>query len=118
MPVKLESKRWIKSYGSPVKDIMTALRSVNYDGFISLVWDPKWCEELDDLEIILSQFYNYMKQFDDPSKNEKTFYFNKRHTGNFVWKKDLLIDETFPQVLDRMAEDFPDQYAFKYTTLD
>ena len=104
--------------GLPVKDIMTALRSVNYDGFISLVWDPKWCEELDDLEIILSQFYNYMKQFDDPSKNEKTFYFNKRHTGNFVWKKDLLIDETFPQVLDRMAEDFPDQYAFKYTTLD
>ena len=24
-------------------DVMQALRSVNYDGFISLVWDPKWC---------------------------------------------------------------------------
>lgn len=30
----------------------------------------------------------------------------------------MLIDETFSQVLDRMVEEFPDQYAFKYTTLD
>ena len=27
-------------------------------------------------------------------------------------------DQTFPQVLDRMVEEFPDQYAFKFTTLD
>ncbi len=25
---------------------------------------------------------------------------------------------TFPQVLDRMVEEFPHQYAFRYTTLD
>ena len=25
---------------------------------------------------------------------------------------------TFPQVLDRMVDEFPDQYAFRYTTLD
>ena len=30
----------------------------------------------------------------------------------------MLIDLTFPQVLDRMVEEFPDQYAFRYTTLD
>ena len=36
----------------PTKDMMLALRSVNYDGFLSLVWDPAWCEELDDMEII------------------------------------------------------------------
>ena len=40
----------------PISEIMLALRSVNYDGYISLVWDPRWCEELDDMEIILSQF--------------------------------------------------------------
>ncbi|MBQ5819662.1 MAG: AMP-binding protein [Clostridia bacterium] len=102
----------------PVSEMMLALRSVNYDGFVSLVWDPTWCEELDDMEIIFSQFVNYMKQFGDPSRNETTLYYNRAHTGKFVWKKDLLIDCTFSQVLDRMVEEFPDQYAFKYTTLD
>ena len=102
----------------PIADMMLALRSVNYDGFFSLVWNPEWCEELDDMEIIFTQFVNYMKQFSDTSKNRRTLYYNKRHTGQFVWKKDLLIDATFSQVLDRMCEEFPDQYAFKYTTLD
>ncbi len=102
----------------PIKDMMLALRSVNYDGFLSLVWDPVWCEELDDMEIIFSQFIGFMRQFSDPSRNESTLYYNRAHTGKFVWKKDLLIDLTFSEVLDRMVEEFPDQYAFKYTTLD
>ncbi len=102
----------------PIHDIMLALRSVNYDGFISLVWDPKWCEELDDMEIIFAQFVGYMKQFSDTSRNERTFYYNRSRTGKFLWKKDLLIDMTFSDVLDAMVEHFPDQYAFKYTTLD
>ena len=102
----------------PLGEIMLALRSVNYDGFISLVWNPAWCEELDDMEIIFAQFVGFMKQFSDTSRNEKTLYYNNRHTGKYVWKKDLLIDATFSQVLDRMVEEFPDQYAFKYTTLD
>ncbi len=102
----------------PIGDMMLALRSVNYDGFISLVWDPKWCEELDDLEIIFSQFVGFMKQYSDTSRNERTYYYNEAHTGKFVWKKDLLIDATFSDVLDTMVENFPDQYAFKYTTLD
>ncbi len=102
----------------PIGEMMLALRSVNYDGFLSLVWDPTWCEELDDMEIIFSQFVSFMKQFGDTSRNENTLYYNKTHTGKYVWKKDLLIDATFSDVLDRMVEEFPDQYAFKYTTLD
>ena len=102
----------------PVEDMMMALRSVNYDGFVSLEWHPEWCEELDDMEIIFSQFVNFMKQFGDTSKNESALYYNRAHTGKYVWEKDQLIDATFSDVLDRMVEEFPDQYAFKYTTLD
>ncbi len=102
----------------PIADMMLALRSVNYDGFISLVWNPAWCEELDDMEIIFAQFVNYMKQYGDTSRNEKALYYNRAHTGKYVWEKDRLIDATFSDVLDRMVEEFPDQYAFKYTTLD
>ncbi len=102
----------------PIGDMMLGLRSVNYDGFISLEWHPEWCNELDDMEIIFSQFVNYMKQFSDTSKSDNSLYFNRAHTGKYVWEKDRLIDLTFSQVLDRMVEEFPDQYAFKYTTLD
>ncbi len=102
----------------PMKDVMLALRSVNFDGFISLVWDPRWFEEIDDMEIIFSHFVTYMKQFNYTAGKEKTLYYNNAHTGRFVWKKDLLIEKTFSDVLDRMVEEFPDQYAFKYTTLD
>lgn len=102
----------------PIDEMMLSLRSVNFDGFISLEWDPKWCEELDDMEIIFAQFVNFVKQFGDTSKNESALYYNRAHTGKYVWEKDQLIDATFSDVLDRMVEEFPDQYAFKYTTLD
>ena len=102
----------------PIGDMMAGLRSINYDGFISLEWDPKWCEELDDMEIIFSQFINYMRQFGDTSKAQSALYYNRAGNGRYIWKKDDLIDCTFSDVLDRMVEEFPDQYAFKYTTLD
>jgi len=102
----------------PIADIMRALNSVNYDGFISLEWKPDWMEELQDREIIFPYFVNYMNRFDNPRGKKKSLYFNHDGSGQYVWKKDELIDLTFSQVLDRMAEEFPDQYAFKYTTLD
>ena len=102
----------------PVSDMMRALSSINYDGFISLEWKPEWMEDLQDREIIFPHFVNYMSRFNNPRKRKKSLYYNHDGTGQYVWKKDDLIDLTFPQVLDRMVEEFPDQYAFKYTTLD
>jgi len=103
---------------APIADFMLALSSVNYDGFISLEWKPEWIEDLQDMEVIFPYFVNYMNRFDNPRGKKKTLYFNHDGSGQYVWKKDELIDLTFPQVLDRMVEEFPDQYAFKYTTLD
>ena len=102
----------------PVADMMRALSSINYDGFISLEWKPEWMEELQDKEIIFPHFVNYMSRFGSTRQRKKSLYYNHDGSGQYVWKKDDLIDLTFPQVLDRMVEEFPDQYAFKYTTLD
>lgn len=103
----------------PIRDMMLALSSVNYDGFISLEWDPQWMLELTDMEVIFSYFVNYMSRFDTPNRAKSHLYDNERRDGGkYVWKKDTLIDLTFPQVLDKMVEEFPDQYCFKYTTLD
>ena len=102
----------------PIDEIVQALSSVNYDGFISLEWKPDWMEELQDREVIFPYFVNYMSRFGSTKSGKKSLYFNHDGTGQYVWKKDELIDLTFSQVLDRMVEEFPDQYAFKYTTLD
>ena len=42
----------------PIGDIMQALSSVNYDGFISLEWKPEWLEDLQDPEGIFPYFVN------------------------------------------------------------
>ena len=102
----------------PIDDVMRALSSVNYDGFISLEWKPEWLEDLQDPQIIFPYFVNYMSRFNSTRQMKKKLYFNHDGTGQYVWKKDELIDLTFSQVLDRVADEFPDQLCFKYTTLD
>ncbi len=102
----------------PIDDVMRALSSVNYDGFLSLEWKPDWMEDLQDRDIIFPYYVNYMSRFESPRSQKKSLYFNHDGSGQYIWKKDELIDLTFSQVLDRVAEEFPDQYAFKYTTLD
>ncbi len=102
----------------PIDDVMRALSSVNYDGFISLEWKPEWLEDLQDPEVIFPYYVNYMSRFQSTRGHKKSLYFNHDGSGQYIWKKDELIDLTFSQVLDRVAEEFPDQYCFKYTTLD
>ena len=102
----------------PVYDMIRALASIDYDGFISLEWKPDWMEGMDDKDIILPHYANYMSRFESTRGKKKRLYPNHDGTGEYVWKKDELLDITFSQVLDRMVEEFPDQYAFKYTTLD
>ncbi len=102
----------------PIEDIISALTSVNYNGFTCIEWDPKWMPELNDMEIIFSHFVGFMARFGNTARAKKSLFRNKANTGNFIWKKEALIEKTFSQVLDTMVENFPDQYAFKYTTLD
>ena len=102
----------------PIADMVQALASIDYDGFVSLEWKPEWLEGMDDLDVLLPHYVNYMSRFEQTRGKKKRLYPNHDGTGEYVWKKDELIDLTFSQVLDRMVEEFPDQYAFKYTTLD
>ena len=102
----------------PIADVMRALASVNYDGFVSIECEPTWIEDLDDPSVIFPYYVNYMHRFDDTKKAKNPLILNHDGTGQYVWEKDELLDLTFPQVLDRMVQEFPDQYAFRYTTLD
>lgn len=102
----------------PIQEVMNALRSIDYDGFISLEWKPDWMLDLTDADIIFPHFVNYMERFERERDKKVKLYSNHDGTGFYVWKENELIDLTFAEVLDRVVKEFPDQYCFKYTTLD
>ena len=99
----------------PLDDIFKSLKSIKYNGFISLEWIKRWANELCDAGIVVPHFANYMTRYRKKTENLQD---NRTKTGKYIWKKETLIDETFPDVLDRICETFPEQYAFRYTELD
>ncbi len=98
----------------PVDKVINALTSLNYDGYICCAWN----DEVNDADIVLTHFANYIASLSRDKKEYDKAYYNRDKTGTFVWKKYDIIEATFSDVLDTMVEHYPDQYAFKYTTLD
>ncbi|MCL2140833.1 MAG: AMP-binding protein [Dehalococcoidia bacterium] len=102
----------------PINEMMLALQSINYEGFISFEWVKRWSKELEDPGIVIPHFANYMTQFTKAHSVRPPLFSNKTGTGKYIWEKEALVDLTFPQLLDRVVEEFPDQYAFRYTVQD
>ncbi len=102
----------------PMNEIFMALRSISYDGFASLEWDPAWLSAIDDPSVVYAHFAQFVKLHEPRTHWKSRLYTSVAGTGKYVWKHDQLIDCTFPQVLDTMVREFPDQLCFKYTTLD
>ena len=97
-----------------VDKLLGALSSLNYEGFICAAWN----EEIADADIVLTHFANYISSLGREKKSYERAYYNRAKTGTYVWKKYDVIEATFSDVLDTMAETYPDQYAFKFPTLD
>ena len=98
----------------PVQEFINALKSLNYEGFVSAEWNDVYTQD----DVVLTHFINYMQKNSGENNEQKAVYYNRSKTGTFPWEKYKVIDLTFSQVLDEMVERYPDQYAFKYTTLD
>ncbi|MBE5750602.1 MAG: AMP-dependent synthetase [Clostridiales bacterium] len=97
----------------PVKDFMNALRSLNYDGYVAVMDSG----DISNADIVLTHFKSYLKA-NSGAEPRNEIYYNRSKTGTHPWKKYDVLDLTFSEVLDEMVARYPDQYAFKYTTLD
>ena len=102
----------------PIGTMIRALDSVNYDGFLSCECKPEEMEDFGIADIVFPHFVNTITLYDNKKSTEELLYTNRAGTGKFVWEKYKLINKTFSDVLDTMVEKFPDQIAYKYTTLD
>ena len=69
--------------------------------------------DLTDAGIVFPHFAHFMQTY-----SAQCLQTDDRGTGKYLWPKEHLIDLTFPEVLDRVVKEFPDQYAFRYTTCD
>ncbi len=102
----------------PVAKLLDALRSINYEGYVSLEWLKSYAPDLEDAGIVFPHFANYMGSLLGPAAEVSGHFENRARTGVYIWQKEKLIDLTFPQLLDRVVSEFPDQYAFRYTEQD
>ena len=100
----------------PIQKMIEALQSIQYTGYVSLEWVKLWMPNLLDAGVVFPQYAEFMRPF--RRKHKHPLQDNSRKTGKYIWPKERLIDYTFPDVLDRVCEEFPTQYAFRYTELD
>ena len=100
----------------PLREMLASLQKIGYDGYISLEWVKRWSRDLYAAGIVFPQFARYMKPYLIAKKSK--LQIDNRGTGYYPWPKETIINETFPDVLDRICEEFPNQYAFRYTELD
>ncbi|MBQ7007685.1 MAG: AMP-binding protein [Ruminococcus sp.] len=100
----------------PLREMFAALQKIGYTGYVSLEWVKRWSQNLYAAGIVFPQFARYMKPYIIAEKSK--LQVDNRGTGYYPWPKETIINETFPDVLDRICDEFPDQYAFRYTELD
>ena len=100
----------------PIKEMLEALKNVGYTGYVSLEWVKRWSNNLCDAGIVIPHYASFMAPY--KSRHKHPLQDNNRKTGKYIWPKERIIDYTFPDVLDRVCEEFPNQYAFRYTELD
>ena len=100
----------------PIQKMIEALQYIQYTGYVSLEWVKLWMPNLLDAGVVFPQYAEFMRPF--RRKHKHPLQDNNRKTGKYIWPKERLIDYTFPDVLDRVCEEFPTQYAFRYTELD
>ncbi|MGI6172337.1 MAG: AMP-binding protein [Christensenellales bacterium] len=97
----------------PIYRMLDALTATGYDGYVSLEWVRRWAPNLTDPGIVFPHFRHYMTVYSNTHMLQDN---DRRDGGKYIWPKEHLIDLTFPQLLDRIVQEFPNQYAFRYTT--
>ncbi len=98
----------------PLDAVFDELFAINYDGYISFEWLAKWSEgSISEAGIVFHHFAEYGKKI--AAAESRILPNNKTNTGKYLWRKNKLVSVTFPDVLDRVCEEFPEQYAFRYT---
>ena len=68
----------------PVDAIMRALRSINYEGYISLEWLKSYMPELNDAGVVFPTFTHFIVSYLGGADESRRLYDDNRKTGKYV----------------------------------
>ncbi len=112
----------------PVFAALDLLDASGYDGYVSLEWVKRWSRDLEDAAIVFPDFANTMKEY----QRQKRLVCQVRPdqaaeagqaavvagAGRTLFAREVMVDLTLGELLEKVACEFPHQYAVKYTTMD
>jgi len=91
----------------PLREMQDLMTVKGYDGFVSLEWVKRWSHDLEDAAIVFPQFAHFMQD-----------YLQEKTKDQGLFEKYAMTDLTIGELLDKVAETYPDQPAIRYTTQD
>ena len=83
----------------PMEDIMRVLRSINYEGYITLEWVKYYAPDMAEAGVVFPQFAHYMSRWSGHEVGSERLQTNNRGDGQYIWPKEHLIDLTFRVLL-------------------
>ncbi|MHB8962890.1 MAG: AMP-binding protein [Saccharofermentanales bacterium] len=96
----------------PVAEALECLRKGQYMGYVSLEWVKRWSADIEDAYIVFPQFANYMKQY-MPAKAAPVSDESGIRPPH-PYQRDILVDITLAELIDKMADEYPEREAFVF----
>jgi len=96
----------------PVVKALELLKNDGFEGFVSLEWVKRWSRDIEDAAIVFPHFANYMNEY--VTKRKVIDIPDSKDRNLRPYQKDVLINITLPDMVDKMADEYPRQEAFVY----
>ncbi len=93
----------------PINETLEILRENGYEGYISLEWVKRWSKDIEDAAIVFPHFVNFMKKYTEPKAKPQAISISD--INERPYQKDTLINITLPDLVDKIANEFPNQEA-------
>jgi fatty-acyl-CoA synthase len=96
----------------PIKEALDILFKDNFEGFVSLEWVKRWSKDIEDAAIVFPHFVNYMQQYQTRTGAKDAHTLKERTMRPY--DKDILVNITLADLVDKMALEYPLQEAFVF----
>ncbi|MGN0589104.1 MAG: sugar phosphate isomerase/epimerase family protein, partial [Ruminiclostridium sp.] len=73
----------------PIHEMLSSLRKMGYEGYISLEWVKRWSKDLYSAGVVFPQFAEYMKPYVTAKRSK--LQIDNRGTGYYPWPKETII---------------------------
>ena len=100
----------------PVREVLDLLLEEKFEGYVSLEWVKRWSKDIEDAAIVFPHFAHFMKKYLPGKMTCCSVTPMEREVRPY--QKDVLVNITLPDLIDKIALEYPDQEAFVFPQFD